>query len=357
MGEIADDILTHITSSLTSTSHLALIETILSTRIKQLFRSNPHPSLNMGTGRKLPRPAGGPMASQDVYEDQVWKKEVGVARVIEWCVAGIENDAYERMWFLVVPPTMTLLDDYEIRYKIEGMKIVDAMIKNVPSDLLRRTGVTELLFTTLTRSLTFLHSPDTPALLRAAIPTTISLIKHTTKPQSEARFHQLCALLGDGIIGSIWGYGFSDLESITASVEGLPTIVNELKLGTVRYLKALIPQLTHPLLPNPDKQPSTSLQLASLKALSFVVRECAIRIARWKGVILGPVAKCWVVLVDSGKSGKEVDELKGAMSDICHELAKAVPSAVEDYRKLLQLDMNMFSDLVGDLVSPANGHP
>lgn len=30
------------------------------------------------------------MASQDVYEDQVWKTEVGVARVIEWCVAGIE---------------------------------------------------------------------------------------------------------------------------------------------------------------------------------------------------------------------------------------------------------------------------
>lgn len=58
-----------------------------------------------------------------------------------------QNDAYERMWFLVVPPTMTLLDDYEIRYKIEGMKIVNAMIKNVPPDLLRRTGVTELLFT------------------------------------------------------------------------------------------------------------------------------------------------------------------------------------------------------------------
>lgn len=46
-------------------------------------------------------------------------------------------------------------------------------------------------------------------------------------------------------------------------------------------------------------------------------------------MILGPVAKCWVVLVDSGKSGKEVDELKEAMKDICHELAKAVPSAVE----------------------------
>lgn len=61
-----------------------------------------------------------------------------------------QNDAYERMWFLVVPPTMTLLDDYEIRYKVEGMKIVDAMIKNVPSDLLRRTGVTELLFTVST---------------------------------------------------------------------------------------------------------------------------------------------------------------------------------------------------------------
>lgn len=44
---------------------------------------------------------------------------------------------------------------------------------------------------------------------------------------------------------------------------------------------------------------------------------------------MGPVAKCWVVSVDSGKSGKEVDELKGAMKDVCNELAKAVPSAVE----------------------------
>lgn len=69
-----------------------------------------------------------------------------------WRVARLasflhQNNAYEKMWFLVVPPTMTLLDDYEIRYKIEGMKIVDAMLRNVPPDLLRRTGVTELLFT------------------------------------------------------------------------------------------------------------------------------------------------------------------------------------------------------------------
>lgn len=42
---------------------------------------------------------------------------------------------------------MIFLDDYEIQYKTEGMRIVDVILKNVPPDLLRRTGVTDLLFT------------------------------------------------------------------------------------------------------------------------------------------------------------------------------------------------------------------
>ena len=61
-----------------------------------------------------------------------------------WC---FQKDAYEEMWFLIIPPMMTFLDDYEIRYKVEGMRIVDAMLKKVPPDLLRKTGVTDLLFT------------------------------------------------------------------------------------------------------------------------------------------------------------------------------------------------------------------
>lgn len=42
---------------------------------------------------------------------------------------------------------MTLQDDYEVFYKLQGISITQEMIKRVPKELLRRTGVDELLFT------------------------------------------------------------------------------------------------------------------------------------------------------------------------------------------------------------------
>lgn len=41
---------------------------------------------------------------------------------------------------------MTLMDDYEVVYKLRGIAIISQMLKTVPPDLLRRTGVDELIF-------------------------------------------------------------------------------------------------------------------------------------------------------------------------------------------------------------------
>ena len=45
--------------------------------------------LNVETGRKLPRTAGGYVAAQDAYEGQVWKDHPGVINVLLWCVQRI----------------------------------------------------------------------------------------------------------------------------------------------------------------------------------------------------------------------------------------------------------------------------
>jgi hypothetical protein len=170
----------------------------------------------------------------------------------------------------------------------------------------------------LHRALTFLHSPHTPAILRAAIPALANAIERTTQPNSEQRFSQLCALLGDGVIGSVWMYSSEDVDAIEASVEVLPTVVRALGIGATRYLKvrsitsdavwrlkvcqALIPQFTHPLHPVPYKKPHTALQLSSLRALAVVIQECAPRIENWKGTIIEGVAECWAVLWDGNKT-------------------------------------------------------
>lgn len=90
----------------------------------------------------------------------------------------------------------------------------------------------------LNRALTFLHSPHTPDILRAAIPAVTNLIERTTQPGSEQRFTQLCALLGDGLIGSVWMYSSEDPDAVEASVDALPILVRALGIGATRYLKA-----------------------------------------------------------------------------------------------------------------------
>jgi hypothetical protein len=67
-----------------------LLDTILTQHIKSIFKFNPHPSLNLSTGRKLPENAGGPMGSQDYYEGQVWKRHPGAPNVLSWCVRNIQ---------------------------------------------------------------------------------------------------------------------------------------------------------------------------------------------------------------------------------------------------------------------------
>src|SRR6266403_3288200 len=89
----------------------------------------------------------------------------------------------------------------------------------------------------LNRALTFLHSPHTPTILRAAIPAATNLIARTTQPSSEQRFTQLCALLGDGVIGSVWMYSSEDADAVEASVDVLPILVRALGIGATRYLK------------------------------------------------------------------------------------------------------------------------
>lgn len=59
----------------------------------------------------------------------------------------MQSQTYEGLWHLIIPPVMTLLDDYEAAYKLRGIRIVAEMLDRVPKDLLMRTGVDALLFT------------------------------------------------------------------------------------------------------------------------------------------------------------------------------------------------------------------
>ncbi|KAF5357658.1 hypothetical protein D9758_007440 [Tetrapyrgos nigripes] len=232
-GKLAADILSEF-----SEPDVPTLTHLLSQHVKPVFQSNPHPSLNLSTGRKLHRPAGGPMATQDFYESQAWKKNPGASNLVAWCVKHIKREDYDRLWYLVIPPVMTLLDDYQTYHKLQGVQIVLELLQRVPKEVLKRTGLDGLLLTSLNTCLGQLDTMETPALIRGAILASLSLILLTTDPGTSRQFDQLCNLLGEGIIGTIWLYSSGKPDSILESLEALPPLIDALGLGCCRYLKA-----------------------------------------------------------------------------------------------------------------------
>jgi len=202
-------------------------------------------------------------------------------------------------------------------------------------------------FQSLKTCLTYLHNPETPSLIRAAILTSVSLILLSTPPGSAKRFEHFCAILGDGIIGSVWLYATRESDAIQASVDVLPEIVQALGIGTARYLKAIVPQLVYPLLPAPENTASKQLQLSSLRALAVVIEACAPRMHKWKGTILDGVLRCWVTLTDIGADDDQSMQVKHALKEVCERLLKVCPSLANvEYARLLQADEKIFGPLV-----------
>lgn len=265
-----------------------------------------------------------------------------------------QGAAYEKVWHLVVPPVMTLLDDYELKYKLRGVQIVDHLLINVPGELLRRTGISGLFYSvrfTLCRMnesshaiqsfktcLTFFRSPESPALIHSVVPASLTLIEKTTLPASTERFDQLWGILGDGIIETVWLYGFEEAESVKATLDVLADVIKALGIGCARYLKVeqpsslslsgshlynpkvLVSQLVLPLVPAPENPSSASFQLSAVRALMVLIEECAPRMGQWKSTILDGVCRRWVNLIESGTaddSGKSASyghyELIGQM--------------------------------------------
>ncbi|KAL1701083.1 hypothetical protein EV121DRAFT_282920 [Schizophyllum commune] len=271
-----------------------IVTRLLTTEIKPAFQGSPHPQLNTSTGRKLPRQAGGAMAGQDFYEEQAWKADASAVALVGWCARHMDKDAYEDLWHLIIPPVMTLLDDYQSAYKLRGIVVVRDMLARVPAGLLKRTGVAALLQTSLNKSLGVTEGPHAPAILREASAAILSLVALTTVEGSRERFDQLCALLGDGIIGTTWTYASREKDVMLASLQALPAVVDALGVGAARYLRVLLSQLSHVL----EEDMPVKHQLASLEALDSVLKQCGPCIHRWRGTLLDGIARAWVRLME-----------------------------------------------------------
>ncbi|KDQ20846.1 hypothetical protein BOTBODRAFT_124701 [Botryobasidium botryosum FD-172 SS1] len=335
----------------TADEQRAMVKVTLESGIKPLFIGNIHPVINPETGRKLPRAAGGAGAAQDFYEDQLWKQRgIGCWNTIRWCIQHLGREDIDEIWPLIIPPVMTILEDYDPPFKIRGLLIVRDLLERVSGGLLKRTGIDTLFYSAFTTALTFLTSPETPSLLPLTISCYRLLVEKTTDPSSQTFYEKLWDLVSRGIINP-WAWAGDNLEIMIASVDALPELVISLGIGSSRFLKAFIPQLSDNLIPKPYTLISRRLQLSSAKCLIVIIQECKPRIASWNGRILDGILRCWVSLQEAGESGDTDGELSATLSQCLQDLCIALPEATPDLHKnefcrLRELDETMFTPLL-----------
>ena len=82
-----------------------------------------------------------------------------------------------------------------------------------------------------------LQAEESPNLIREAINAQLLLTLLTTRAGEQAHFDQLCVLLGEGVIGGVWFYGYEKEDIILASIEALPNLITALGIGCVMFLK------------------------------------------------------------------------------------------------------------------------
>lgn len=354
----------------------SLVRHFLKLTIRPLF-VKAKPSSVTETGRKntttvLPKKAT--MENMDDTVNKAWKgdKDAHVLHLLRWCIASLNERTVEDVWPLIVPPLLTLVDDWEVKYKEEGAKLIRRLLQVTPPDLLAKTGLGQVFEEALLPCITYLPTITEPAecvsLLNEAYPALLVLarVKFAVPPQqstttkhtshqtlSSPRTKFLDTLLRKGVI---YGYTHCSNYPLIVSVlfAHLTSILNELGIESIKHLKFVLPMLietlSQRLLATTDKTISTPR--SATKALQAVVLNCWPRMELYRGEVLKGAALCWLNFEDG--TGNEVEELREELRETVSMLEAAVSTSEDvnfrdDCRVLVQAEPRLEGLLsVGD---------
>ncbi|KAJ3295129.1 hypothetical protein HK104_002988 [Borealophlyctis nickersoniae] len=326
-------LLTGITTSdpqITSISHLVtrFLPRILEQDIKPYFR---HPNVDE-TGHRASAMRRKVPQKTDFYEDQPWKVEkVDCVEIFQWSVRQVKSPHFGPIQHLLIPPILTLLDDFEERYKHRGVHLLRHVVveNSAPADI-RRTGLGDVFFETLCRCLTFHRDP---VLIKDTLSCIIDLVPVIEVKESQGYYAKLETILETGV-----------LKGLQMSLGGKVRIVQP-TLGSMCELLQ-------------EHRGDIPTQLAASEAIIRIVETCWPRVPVYRGLVLKSVAEAWRNFhrdetrdKEQGRYIREQTErtqLTANLRNICRLLRLACgDSIVPGFNLLLHVDEELFEDLVG----------
>lgn len=335
----------------------ALASHFLKLTIRPLFvKAKPDNVTEQGRKKeKSELPAKMTSENSDERITKPWKsdKDKFALALLKWIVNGLEEKSTEQLWPLLVPPILTLVDDWETQYKQLGAELLHSLLRATPPTLLSRTGLGSVFEDALMPCLTYLPSltpeSDSISILAATYPALFTLIKTrfpiTTSiplkdPIRPNRIKSLDTILRKGILHAYAHCG--QYPGITRILFlNLVPLLNDLGIDSVKHLQYILPMLSETLT-QAAKAQQTDLLMATLQALQAVIFNGWPRMFEHRMEIMKGATIPWLILVESGKDGVgEFVEVKECMVETVRVLHAAMgekESFVDECKQLLGAD-------------------
>ncbi|KAG0147348.1 hypothetical protein CROQUDRAFT_656276 [Cronartium quercuum f. sp. fusiforme G11] len=282
---------------------------ILAEHVKPLFGSVT-PSVNTETGRRVEREHAqlfGPSASVGDDRLELWKqRDRGFHNVISLLLARLQQPVeFEAVWPLIVPPTITLLEQSVPIHRLRGLQISKVLIQHAPPSLICRTGIDALLQKAFTTSFTFLHLPETLHILRSSFEANIFLIEcqwtasdRLLKAQAD-RYERLNTLLEDCLF-NLLAFGKTDRDERVGVDDfvllKLDQFIDLLGLALARHYRVIMPYLCD-LITNVHMNGVNAQTMRTALGLIVRLMETGEDLAgKWRSRLLVVLAVAWIEL-------------------------------------------------------------
>jgi tRNA nucleotidyltransferase (CCA-adding enzyme) len=343
----------------------ALASHFLKLTIRPLFaKAKPDNVTEQGRKKTAPSlPAKLTSENSDECTMKPWKsdKDAYALALLKWVVdSSLDENSTERLWPLLVPPILTLVDDWEARYKRLGADLLHSLLRATSPSLLSRTGLGSVFEEALMPCLTYLPSltpePDSVAILSTAYPALFTLTRTrfpsptstssspsppptTTDPNRPARVKALDTILRKGILHA-YAHGNGQYPAITNVLFlNLASLVNEVGIDSVKHLQHLLPMLSESLI-QAAKTKHHDLLISTLRALQAVIFNAWPRMLEHRVEVMRGLTVGWLVLEEGG-AGVDDGEVKGLMVETVRVLHAAMGEKevfVDECRALTEAD-------------------
>ncbi|KAF2861844.1 poly A polymerase C-terminal region-like protein [Piedraia hortae CBS 480.64] len=298
--------------------------------IRPLFKARPTNITEQGRkvmGETLPLNPS-PMVLQDVAWKE--KKNAYALELLQWTVHSLTPSVLRQYWHLVIPPLLTLLDDWEIRYKCIGANSSKRLFELASADLLHRTGLDEILSSTLLASMHYMPPSTSPEESIELISHTIpALIVLANKQNNKLAF--LDTLMRK--ILSAHGFAESDPHLAAELLQWLIPIMQDMGIETVKHMKFIIPILVTEL----GRSKSSHQTNILARIMIVVIQTCAPRVYRYRAEIMKSACLAWLSDETRGSS----EELRGvvrALSKVAREHGHGTEDFVNECQILVDAE-------------------